>query len=382
MVVVLVLRFNGKLSRIDSSFAWGRKVVKNIFEKLSGSDSSLAGARAIPAIAGANCCGGGLAATLEPMKLSQIRMRDPFIIEHQPGQFTLFGTTDENLWGGPGTGFNCYQSEDLEEWNGPVAAFRPPADFWGQTQFWAPEVHKVGDWFYMLATFATNPVPGKPRDLPHKVRGVAVLRASDAAGPYLPWSDGPVTPRELPCLDGTFYTDASGQHWLVYSRGAEGSATAPPLADGEMYALPLAADLRAASGEPVLLFHSSDAAWSKPLWFPPGVTPPEDLGLAKDPLFTDGAFLVTAQDGTLHMLWSAFGEQGYAMGVATSSSGLVTGPWVQQSQPLWARNGGHGMVLRTSAGEDFLVFHAPNDTPNERVVCVRLIVTSETLKLA
>ena len=43
-------------------------------------------------------------------KLSEIRMRDPFIIESAPGEYTLFGTTDTNLWGGPGTGFDCYSS--------------------------------------------------------------------------------------------------------------------------------------------------------------------------------------------------------------------------------------------------------------------------------
>lgn len=308
------------------------------------------------------------------MLLSEIRMRDPFIIESAPGKFTLFGTTDTNLWGGPGTGFDCYSSDDLINWTGPEPAFRPPAAFWGDTQFWAPEVHQVDGGFYMFATFAT--AAPKP-----KVRGVAVLKATEVTGPYLPHSDGPVTPIDLPCLDGTLYTDGTGQHWLVYSRGAEGTANAPGLADGEMYAMPLTADLSAPAGDPVLLFHSSDAAWSKPLWFPPGVNPPEELGLAKDPLFTDGAYLVNARDGSLLMLWSAFGEEGYAMGVARSASGSVLGPWLQQAEPIWAKNGGHGMLLQTTEGGTHLVFHAPNDTPNERVVMVQATVGNESIKL-
>jgi len=308
------------------------------------------------------------------LKLSEIRMRDPFIIESAPGEYTLFGTTDTNLWGGPGTGFDCYSSTDFENWRGPIAAFRPPDNFWADTQFWAPEVHRVGSAFYMFATFATS-------DPASKVRGVAILSSDAVTGPYQPWSDGPATPRHLPCLDGTLFTDDAHQHWLVYSRGAEGSPTAPGIADGEMYALPLTADLRAAAGEPVLLFHSSAASWSKPLWFPPGVNPPEELGLAKDPLFTDGAFLVRAPSGGLHLLWSAFGEEGYAIGVAHSTNGSVLGPWVQESEPLWAKNGGHGMILRTTNGRDLLVFHAPNDTPNERVVCVPVEVSDDGLRL-
>ena len=301
-------------------------------------------------------------------------MRDHFIVESAPGEFTLFGTTDTNLWGGPATGFDCYQSSDFENWTGPTAAFRPPVDFWADTQFWAPEVHPVNGAFFMFATFATS--APKP-----KVRGVAILRADEVTGPYLPWSDGPVTPTDLPCLDGTLYTDETGQHWLVYSRGAEGSPTAPGIADGEMYALPLSPDIKAAAGEPVLLFHSSDAPWSKPLWFPPGVNPPEELGLANDPLFTDGAFLVKTESGTLLMLWSAFGEEGYAIGVAISGSGSVLGPWVQQAEPIWARNGGHGMILRASSGQCHLVFHAPNDTPNERVFVAQVKISGTTIEL-
>ncbi|MEN9714825.1 MAG: hypothetical protein RJA35_292 [Actinomycetota bacterium] len=308
------------------------------------------------------------------MKLNEIRMRDPFIVEAVDGGFTLFGTTDTNLWGGPGTGFDCYTSHDFENWSGPIEAFRPPADFWADTQFWAPEVHQVGDHFYMFATFAT--AAPKP-----KVRGVAVLRSKEVTGPYLPHSDGPVTPADMPCLDGTLFTDEDGQHWLVYSRGAEGSPTAPGISDGEMYALRLSEDLRTSIGEPILLFHSSDAPWSKPLWFPPGVNPPEELGLAKDPLFTDGAFLVKAADGSLLMFWSAFGEEGYAIGIAHSASGNILGPWTQQPEPLWARNGGHGMVLRSQTRGDLLVFHAPNDTPNERVVAVPVQIGGNTANL-
>jgi len=308
------------------------------------------------------------------MKLAEIRMRDPFIVESPKGKFTLFGTTDTNLWGGPGTGFDCYQSDDFENWSGPVAAFRPPTDFWGDTQFWAPEVHQYQGAFYMFASFATS-------DPATKVRGTAVLRADAVQGPYLPHSDGPVTPTEVPCLDGTLFVDDQNNPWIVYSRGAEGSATAPGIADGEMYARQLSHDLREPAGEPVLLFKSSSAAWSKPLWFPPGVNPPEELGLAKDPLFTDGAFLISSGSGPLHMLWSAFGEEGYAMGVATSESGSVLGPWVQNPTPLWAKNGGHGMVLRRADGKDLLVFHAPNDTPNERVVAVPVSITEAGLEL-
>jgi hypothetical protein len=308
------------------------------------------------------------------VRLSDIRIRDPFILESSPGSFVLFGTTDENVWGGPATGFDCYTSSDLDRWEGPIAAFRPPEDFWSDTQFWAPEVHAYDGRFFMFATFVASS---------SRVRGVAVLVSDQPTGPFVPWSDGPLTPPGIPCLDGTLFIDDDSQPWLVYSRGSEGiPGGAAGIADGEMYALRLSGDLREPMGTPELLFTASSAPWSRPLSFPAGVEPPPALNLATDPLFTDGPFLVRSLSGALLMLWSSFGEEGYAMGVATSVSGSILGPWAQSTEPLWARNGGHGMLLAASTGTNHLVFHTPNDTPHERATLVEVELTSGGLALA
>ncbi|MGW8180705.1 MAG: glycoside hydrolase family 43 protein, partial [bacterium] len=83
---------------------------------------------------------------------------------------------------------------------------------------------------------------------------------------------------------------------------------------------------------------------------------------------TDGPFLRRLQDGTLIMLWSSLGTQGYAMGVSRSENGKVTGPWQHDPEPLWAEDGGHGMIFETFGGELMLTFHCPNQSPNERAV--------------
>lgn len=306
--------------------------------------------------------------------LADIRMRDPFVLRAGHGQYVLFGTTDENLWGGPGTGFDCYTSSDLEHWDGPIAAFRPPSEFWGTTQFWAPEVHAHDGRYFMFATFAAI-------DAGRLTRGTASLVADSPTGPFHPWSEGPLTPSEQPCLDGTLYIDGRGDPWLVYSRGAEGTLAAPGLADGEMCARRLTHDLKAAIGNPIFLFRSTDAKWSRPLTLPPGEKPPAGLFLADEPYFTDGAFLVRV-GATLFMLWSSFGERGYAMGVACSPSGDVLGPWQQSELPLWPHNGGHGMIFADDANRRFMVFHTPNETPNERVRMVAVSCTEAGIFLA
>ena len=307
------------------------------------------------------------------MKISDIRMRDPFILEPEPGAFVLYGTTDENVWHGPATGFDCYTSTDLTTWSGPIAAFRPAEDFWSHSQFWAPEVHGIDGRFFMFATFLSAKTGA---------RGVGILVADEPSGPFEPWSDGPVTPAGVPCLDGTLHVDADGTRWLVYSRGAEGTAAGlPAIADGEMYAMRLSDDLTRAEGAPHLLFRASDAAWSRPLQFPPGAPSAAEMGMAEDPLLTDGPSLVQSPDGSLFMLWSSFGDEGYAMGVAVSESGGILGPWAQNDEPLWARNGGHGMILRTSAGVDYLAFHTPNDTPRERATLIPVEVTDRGVAL-
>ena len=77
-------------------------------------------------------------------------------------------------------------------------------------------------------------------------------------------------------------------------------------------------------------------------------------------------FLYRNRKGELLMLWSSFGDRGYAIGVARSQSGEVAGPWLQMPEALFARDGGHGMLFRTFDGELLLSIHRPNVSPDER----------------
>ena len=59
----------------------------------------------------------------------EVQIRDPFIVtDMATRRYFLFGSTDKNIWG-PGTGFDAYVGDDLQNWEGPYQVFRPDEDF-------------------------------------------------------------------------------------------------------------------------------------------------------------------------------------------------------------------------------------------------------------
>ncbi|ASN19388.1 glycoside hydrolase family 43 protein [Arthrobacter sp. YN] len=295
------------------------------------------------------------------LRLNQIQIRDPFVLtQPSSGDYLLFGSTDKNIWSGQATGFDCYRSSDLLIWDGPLEAFRPPRGFWSQEQYWAPEVHEYQGRFYMFATFIA----------PGRLRGTQILAADKPEGPYQPWSDGPVTPGNWQCLDGTLHVDEEGMPWVVFCHEWK------QVHDGAMMAQRLSPDLRSAVGVPVFLFSASEAPWSRAL----DVPSVRDRGF---PVYvTDGPFLFRLSSGKLIMLWSSFGDNGYATGIARSESGTVMGPWKQEAEPLWSTDGGHGMIGRHLDGSLFLTLHQPNKTPCERAAFFPLLELEDTVTLA
>ena len=272
-------------------------------------------------------------------RTGDIHIRDPFVVPvPEEGYYYLFGTTDPDCWNPPGIGFDCYRSRDLEDWEGPIEAFRPPEGFWADRNFWAPEMHPYEGSYYLFATFKAAGT----------FRGTQILRAERPEGPYLPHSTEPVTPRNWECLDGTLYVE-DGTPWIIFCHEWL------QVHDGAICACQLSPDLRERVGRPVFLFNASAASWVR------NIRPD-----AAYPCYvTDGPFLHRTQSGDLLMLWSSMAKQGYAMTVARSESGRITGPWQQSETPLWDADGGHGMIFRTFAGDLMLTLHSPNGNPSD-----------------
>jgi len=81
------------------------------------------------------------------INLSDIRIRDPFILADQASKMYYMYTQSGNRQNidGLGLGVEVYSSKDLAKWSAPVLAFeRPKSGFWGGSDIWAPEVHQFG----------------------------------------------------------------------------------------------------------------------------------------------------------------------------------------------------------------------------------------------
>lgn len=277
-------------------------------------------------------------------RLEDIHFRDPYILAiPSRKKYYLYGSIGQNVWNGPAIGFDVYESEDLIHWSGPSPCFRAPADFWSDHHYWAPEVYEWEGRFYMFASFKAEGVS----------RVTGVLVADQPEGPFELWCRS-LTPPDWECLDGTLYVDDQGDPWMIFCKEWV------QVEDGEMYAVRLKPDLKGTIGKPDLLFKASEAPWSV------------GGGEQRNRYVTDGPFLYRMQNDELVMMWSTSGQDGYTLGVARSVSGKPQGPWKQDDKPLFANNGGHGMLFRTFEGQLCLTIHAPNNHPKERPVIFRM----------
>lgn len=277
-------------------------------------------------------------------RLEDIHFRDPYILAiPSRKKYYLYGSIGQNVWNGPAIGFDVYESEDLIHWSGPSPCFRAPADFWSDHHYWAPEVYEWEGRFYMFSSFKAEGVP----------RVTGVLVADQPEGPFELWCRS-LTPPDWECLDGTLYVDDQGDPWMIFCKEWV------QVEDGEMYAVRLKPDLKGTIGKPDLLFKASEAPWSV------------GGGEQRNRYVTDGPFLYRMQNNELVMMWSTSGQDGYTLGLARSVSGKPQGPWKQDEKPLFANNGGHGMLFRTFEGQLCLTIHAPNNHPKERPVIFRM----------
>ena len=266
----------------------------------------------------------------------------------------MYGTNNmanSAAYGGDGKtpGFSSFVSDDLVTFDGPYHAFDRPDGFWGEKAYWAPEVHKVDGVYYMFATFFSE----------KDGRRCQILRSDNPLTGFTVWSE-PITPEGWWCLDGTL-VQSGGKFYCIFCHEWL------QVHDGEMWITELTPDLKAAKGEPKLLFRASEAPWKNAR---------NDSGN----YVTDGPFVHKNKNGALVMLWSSFGSGGYTQGMLRHEGDDVTTGWSQIAEPLYSGDGGHGMVFEKD-GKPYLTLHAPN-SENEHAHFIELRETADALEIA
>jgi len=283
--------------------------------------------------------------------LHDIRIRDPFVLADPATEtYYMYAQMDNRLnREGDDRGVEVYKSKDLQSWQGPYPVLILPDDWWATRMVWAPEVHPYKDRYYLFVTLTSWDALPENKPVEHQNwpklfrRGTQIFVSDSPEGPFKAFANQPHTPSSWQCLDGTLWEEAGRSYMIFCHEWTQ-------IMDGSVELVELSADLSTTRGKSKALFHASDASWV----------------LKKTSEVTDGPFLYRTDIGDLLMIWSSFGEKGYAVGAAISVSGKVTGPWRQSDQLLFEENGGHGMIFKTFDQRLVLTLHQPNTSPDER----------------
>lgn len=298
--------------------------------------------------------------------LQDIHIRDPYILADSASHtYYLYRSAMQVTDKGKVGGVECFTSKDLATWTGPYTVCTVPTDNWITGTIWAPEVHLYRGRYYLFATLNTDIQWKKKQEgwPAYTFRGVQIFHSDSPMGPFEPFSTEPTLPMDQMTLDGTLYVE-DGVPYMVYCH--EWVQTV----DGEMCVVRLKDDLSAIDGEPLRLFNASSAAWSTG----------RHSESASICYITDGCFLYTTTAGRLLMIWSSFHNGDYAIGIAESATGRITGPWRHHDELLFSANGGHGMIFRSFDGVLYIVLHGPNKPSGaERAHLYRLIDNGKSI---
>ncbi|MBQ3508172.1 MAG: family 43 glycosylhydrolase, partial [Clostridia bacterium] len=192
-------------------------------------------------------------------------------------------------------------------------------------------------------------------------------KSDSPLGPFLPFTDGPITPEGWACLDATFYVDENSTPWTAFCHEWT------QIGDGTIDIMPLTPDLSAPAGESQVILRAGDAEWSYSLVDPTSRN-----------YVTDGPFFRKGKNDKLYMLWSGFhaGPQyWYVQALAISDSGSIHGPWRHADHFIYDEDGGHGMIFDGFDGGLYLILHSTNVNPNERPRLFRIRETEDGFEI-
>lgn len=292
------------------------------------------------------------------LKRNEIRIRDPFIVLYNDTYF-LYATKDDSS-------LSYYKSTDLENFEESGICFSIPEDFWAMKDVWAAEVHKYKGRFYLFVSLL-----GKSG-----LRGTQIAVANTPEGPFIPIKNGPATPENQSCIDGTLFLDGDTPY-IVYSH--DWTSCYNKEKDcyiGEICAARLSDDLTDIVGEPTVLFRSVDVPLSN--------AAPAHTNLNGKTVVrygSDAPFVQRLSEGKLLLTWSPYLTDNYVVLGAISESGNIFGPWRHLSEPVFKDNGGHAMFFEDKKGRRCMCLHAPEIWNSERAHLFVMKEKNNTLEI-
>ena len=290
---------------------------------------------------------------VKTVHFNDLIMSDPFIYPH--GETQTYYLTCSGGW--------MYKSSDLEMWTGPYAIIDIKGLWLEKAGFAAAaEIHKIGDKYYYAGTWSDHSelIEQVPRryNVPHNQ--TYLLRADNPEGPYKSFAIEPgydYQPHDWDCIDGTLYEE-NGKIYMIFVHEWT------QIIDGTMDYIELAPDLSyTVSEKPITMFRATEAPWVTEM----NASGEATFGLKMPGWVTDGPQMFRTQTGKLGMLWSSWGKERYAQGIAYSESGTIAGPWVQEEEAFMANNSGHGMLFKTFEGKLILLYITPVKTDPENL---------------
>jgi len=224
--------------------------------------------------------------------------------------------------------FPLLHSRDLVHWDHVGNVFERRPD-WASGNFWAPEIAEHKGKFFMYYTA-------------RKKGGPLAVACATADNPRGPWTDhGPMVAQDAGSIDAVPVTDRDGSRWMIWKEDGNSRKQPTPL-----WIQKLSDDGTKLVGEMKEIMRN-DAEWEGAL--------------------IEGAF-VQQRGEYFYMFYSGAGCCGrgcnYALGVARAKN--LLGPWEKNpANPILDENAvwkcpGHGSIVTTKDGRDFLLYHAYN----------------------
>jgi len=250
-------------------------------------------------------------------------LADPCLLEYD-GKYYLYGTSDKAQ-----EGFKVYMSTDLISWSGAVGARNGYAlhkeDAWGDRSFWAPQVFRHKNKFYMA--YAAN-------------ESIAIAESDSPLGPFTQKVKQALS-APVKQIDPFVFIDDDGKKYLYHVRVANGG--------NRIFVAELTDDFDSIKPETLRECISATEEWEN--------AEHANWSVAEGPS-------LLKHKGLYYLSYSAnhFRSINYAVGYAVSKSPY--GPWDKYAgNPILSRadvnqNGtGHGDFVKDSRGNLVYVFH-------------------------